>query len=118
MDQPDSVTGVVVLVLLVLPGAAFTWSLERQVGAYGVSFADRVLRFTGVSAVFHLVLAPLDFLGLRLLRSSTSSRESHSFGGHSGSTPAARMPPPARIPSSFTKPVKSRPAHAVTDRTG
>ena len=33
--------------------------------SYGVSFANRVVRFIGVSFVFHLVLAPVDFLLLR-----------------------------------------------------
>jgi len=71
VGQPDSVTGVVIVVLLVLPGAAFTWALERQMGAYGVSLADRVLRFVGVSFVFHLVLLPLDFWVLqRVLRAA------------------------------------------------
>jgi hypothetical protein len=37
-------------------------------------------------------------------RPSTSDRKSQTFGGYSGSTPAAKMPPPARIPSSFAKP--------------
>ena len=62
MDVPGSVAGVAFLLLAVLPGAAFTWALERQVGSYGVSFADRTLRFVGVSIVFHLVALPFEYL--------------------------------------------------------
>lgn len=62
MDVPGSLLSVGFLLLAVLPGAAFTWALERQVGSYGVSFADRTLRFVGVSLVFHLVGLPLEYL--------------------------------------------------------
>lgn len=41
-----------VAVLLVLPGAAYTFALERVAGAFGVSLADRVIRFIAASAVF------------------------------------------------------------------
>jgi hypothetical protein len=43
----------------VVPGALYTWELEKQAGAWGVNLSDRVLRFLGVSVLFHLVLAPL-----------------------------------------------------------
>ncbi|NEK87652.1 hypothetical protein GCU60_18090 [Blastococcus saxobsidens] len=60
--MPGSVVGVAFLLLAILPGAAFTWALERQAGSYGVSFADRTLRFVGVSLVFHVTALPLEYL--------------------------------------------------------
>jgi hypothetical protein len=33
------------------------------------------------------------------------AKGSDKFGGYSGSKPAAQMPPPAKIPSSFPRPV-------------
>ncbi|CAM5276592.1 putative protein OS=Streptomyces alboniger OX=132473 GN=CP975_30410 PE=4 SV=1 [Streptomyces alboniger] len=36
-----------------------TWELEKQAGAWGVNLADRVLRFLGMSVLFHLALARL-----------------------------------------------------------
>lgn len=62
MEVPESLVGVSFLLLAVLPGAAFTWALERQVGPSGVSFADRTLRFVGVSLVFHVAALPLEFV--------------------------------------------------------
>lgn len=57
--DPDLSTfgGVLVAVFALLPGAAYVWSFERQAGAFGVSFADRVLRFLAASVVIHVVLA-------------------------------------------------------------
>lgn len=72
MDVPGSVVGGVFLLLAVLPGAAFTWALERQVGSYGVSFADRTLRFVGVSIVFHLLVLPLEYLVVSSLLPASS----------------------------------------------
>ncbi|MFF7334755.1 DUF6338 family protein [Streptomyces sp. NPDC008150] len=43
----------------VVPGALYTWESEKQAGAWGVTMSDRVLRFLGVSVLFHLLLAPL-----------------------------------------------------------
>ncbi|MGI8434838.1 MAG: DUF6338 family protein [Nocardioidaceae bacterium] len=54
---PSSVMAAGILLLAVLPGAAYTWALERQVGSFGVALADRSLRFFGSSVVFHAVLA-------------------------------------------------------------
>lgn len=45
------------LVAAVLPGAMFTYGFERQAGAFGVTLADRVLRFVAVSVVFDLAYA-------------------------------------------------------------
>ena len=53
---PSTAVGLVLLVVAVLPGLTYVLSFERQVGSYGVTLADRVLRFIVVSVVFHLVL--------------------------------------------------------------
>lgn len=52
----DTFQAVAVTLLAVLPGALYTWSFEREVGNWGVSLSDRVLRFVGFSALFHAVL--------------------------------------------------------------
>lgn len=57
--MPETFQALVVLIAALLPGALYTWSFERLVGAWGVGFADRVLRFVGASAVFHAAVAPL-----------------------------------------------------------
>lgn len=54
---PTSWTALLLLCLAVLPGAMFTFGFERQVSAYGVTLADRVLRFIGVSLVFDALYA-------------------------------------------------------------
>lgn len=63
---PGSLDGAVILVVAVLPGAIYTWSFEREAGAFEVTLADRVLRFVAASAVLHLVLAPVLYLGWRV----------------------------------------------------
>jgi hypothetical protein len=54
---PQSFTALFIVIVAVLPGALYTWALEREVGNWGIGFADRVLRFVGVSAVFLAVAA-------------------------------------------------------------
>jgi hypothetical protein len=54
---PETALGLLLLVVAVLPGLTYTLAFERQAGAYGVTLADRTLRFIAVSAVFHLVAA-------------------------------------------------------------
>jgi hypothetical protein len=46
-----------IVLLAVLPGAAYTFAFERIVGGYGVSLSDRLVRFLAASAVFHAVLS-------------------------------------------------------------
>lgn len=53
-DQP---WGLLILLVAVLPGSVFTWAFERQASAYGVTLADRTLRFVAISLLFHLALA-------------------------------------------------------------
>jgi hypothetical protein len=59
--MPDSFQALGVLVLALLPGALYVWSLERLVGAWGVRLSDRLFRFVGVSAVLHAMAAPLTY---------------------------------------------------------
>nr|WP_284291403.1 hypothetical protein [Angustibacter aerolatus] len=40
-----------------LPGALYTWSVEREDGPWAVGFADRLYRFVGASAAFGAVFA-------------------------------------------------------------
>ena len=47
-----------VVAVALLPGALYTWAFERLVGAWGVGFSDRLLRFVGVSAIFHALVLP------------------------------------------------------------
>lgn len=49
---PTTGEALLVLLLAVLPGAMFTFGFERQAGAFGVTLADRVLRFVAVSTAF------------------------------------------------------------------
>lgn len=52
---PETALGLLVLVVAVLPGLTYTLAFERRAGAYGVTLADRTLRFIAVSAVFHVL---------------------------------------------------------------
>ena len=52
---PETALGLLLLVVAVLPGLTYTLAFERQAGAYGVTLADRTLRFIAVSAVFHVL---------------------------------------------------------------
>jgi hypothetical protein len=54
---PETALGLLLLVVAVLPGLTYTLAFERQAGAYGVTLADRTLRFIAVSAVFHVLAA-------------------------------------------------------------
>lgn len=54
---PGTAVGLLVVLVAVLPGSLYTWAFERQVSAYGVTLADRTLRFLAASVLFDLVLA-------------------------------------------------------------
>jgi hypothetical protein len=56
VDVPSDITGLLVIIGAVLPGATYTWAFENQAGPFGLTLADRTLRFTAVSILFHLVL--------------------------------------------------------------
>jgi len=59
--MPDTLEAVAAIVLALLPGALYVWAYERPVGAWGIGLSDRVLRFVGVSAILHALLAPLTY---------------------------------------------------------
>ena len=50
-----------ILVLVVLPGAMYTWAFERQVSGFGVTLADRTLRLIATSLLFHLVAGWVEY---------------------------------------------------------
>jgi hypothetical protein len=54
---PTTATALVLLVVAVLPGSVYTWAFERQASAYGVTLADRVLRFVAVSLAYDVAYA-------------------------------------------------------------
>lgn len=55
--MPTSLQGLVIVALAVLPGSTYTWAFERQVSAFGVTLADRTLRFISISFVFDALFA-------------------------------------------------------------
>lgn len=57
----NSLDALFAALLGLMPGAVYTWELEKQTGAWGLDLADRVLRFLGMSVLFHLLLAPLSW---------------------------------------------------------
>lgn len=59
--MPESFEAVAVVALALLPGALYVWSFERLVGAWGIRLGDRVLRFVGVSAILHALIAPITY---------------------------------------------------------
>lgn len=54
--MPATVEALAMVVLAVVPGALYTWALEREAGRWGIGLADRALRFIGMSVVLHAVL--------------------------------------------------------------
>ena len=46
-----------VFMLALWPGAAYTFALERQLGAFGVGLSDRLIRFFASSVVFQALFA-------------------------------------------------------------
>ncbi|HVF73594.1 MAG TPA: DUF6338 family protein [Acidimicrobiales bacterium] len=65
--MPDGVEAVAVALVAIVPGATYTWSFERQAGAFGLAAVDRMLRFLTASLAFHLVLGWLEYLAWRTL---------------------------------------------------
>lgn len=55
----------VVAILAVLPGAAYTFAYERVAGSFGAGLADRLVRFLTGSAIFHALFAGLELLMYR-----------------------------------------------------
>ncbi|HEX2294267.1 MAG TPA: DUF6338 family protein [Actinomycetota bacterium] len=57
----DTFEGLAVAAIAVLPGALYAWSYERQVGNWGIGLSDRLFRFLGTSALFHVLVAPVTY---------------------------------------------------------
>lgn len=51
-----------VFVLAGLPGAMYIWGWERQVGQWGISAVDRLLRFVAGSAILHAMFLPVTYV--------------------------------------------------------
>jgi hypothetical protein len=84
---PATLVALCVVVLVVLPGSMYTWAYERQASSYGVTFADRTLRFIAVSVIFHLVFGWIEYGVYRLL---TPERETRLLSAALGRAPAPR----------------------------
>ncbi len=54
-----------IALVAVMPGAAYTWAFEQQAGRWGANFADRVWRFAGVSSMFLVLALPGLYLAYR-----------------------------------------------------
>jgi hypothetical protein len=50
---PTSYVALLIVILVVLPGAIYTWAFERQASGFGVTLADRSLRLVATSLLFH-----------------------------------------------------------------
>jgi hypothetical protein len=57
----DTFQAIAVFVLALVPGSLYFWAFERQTGRWGVGLSDRVLRFVGASALFHVAFAPASY---------------------------------------------------------
>ncbi len=93
--QPSTFEALMILVVAFVPGAAYVWAFERQAGPYGVTLADRMMRFLAASIVAH------DFW-----ISSNSRREPmkrdvtpiKTYGGYRGSALPNPLPKPPKGP--------------------
>lgn len=57
----DTFQAVTVVMVALVPGALYFWAFERQTGRWGIGLSDRVLRFIGASALFHVAFAPASY---------------------------------------------------------
>jgi hypothetical protein len=57
----ETFEAIAVAVVALLPGALYVWGFERQVGNWGIGLSDRLFRFFGTSALFHVLIAPLTY---------------------------------------------------------
>jgi hypothetical protein len=62
---PDTIVGLLIVVVAVLPGLMYTLSFERQAGDFGATFADRTMRFIAASVGFHVLAAWPEYLLFR-----------------------------------------------------
>jgi hypothetical protein len=59
--MPDTFQAAIVVAVALVPGALYFWAFERQAGRWGVALSDRLLRFVGLSALFHAAIAPVSY---------------------------------------------------------
>src|SRR4051794_26011104 len=62
---PGTFNALIILVVAFVPGAAYVWAFERQAGPYGVTLADRMMRFLAASIVVHLFFGWFEYLAWR-----------------------------------------------------
>jgi hypothetical protein len=74
---PSSFVALIIVVAAVLPGATYMWGFERQVTSFGVTLADRVLRFMAVSVSFHLLLGWIEYFAFRSVVGAGEFRAGH-----------------------------------------
>lgn len=72
---------IAVFLLAVLPGALYTWAYEREDGAWEVAFSDRLARFTGVSAMFSVLSAPVIYWMYRMYIGPWSTEDTPQIPG-------------------------------------
>lgn len=65
--MPSTFQALVIAVFAILPGAFYTWAFEREAGAWGIGFSDRLVRFLGASAGFGVLALPLLYQAYREL---------------------------------------------------
>jgi hypothetical protein len=63
---PTSLVALGIILVAVLPGAIYTWAFEREAGSYGVTLADRTLRFVAASTLVHLLFAWPEYVVFRV----------------------------------------------------
>jgi Family of unknown function (DUF6338) len=79
-SMPASFQGLLAALVALLPGALYTWAFEREVGRWGVTLGDRVLRFVGTSGIFLAVYSyPLFLIWANYLHHPQPSHEGVQF---------------------------------------
>ncbi|MBI2170321.1 MAG: hypothetical protein HYU28_12610 [Actinobacteria bacterium] len=68
-----------IVLVFVVPGAAYMWSFERHVGAFGIGAVDRALRFIAASLIVHLILGWPEYLAWSTLGSTEGGLEPMQF---------------------------------------
>jgi Family of unknown function (DUF6338) len=63
---PASFIALAIVIVAVVPGSMYTWAYEREASAFGVTLADRTLRFIAISLLFHLALGWPEYALYRL----------------------------------------------------
>jgi hypothetical protein len=63
---PNTFDALAILVVAFVPGAAYVWAFERQAGPYGVTLADRMMRFLAASVVVHVAFGWFEYVAWRI----------------------------------------------------